>query len=571
MIFDEIKNILTEVLDELGFANENIRLEHPADLSNGDYSTNVAMVLAGKIGKKPVEIAEKIIEKVKNRNFFGKVEVAGSGFINFFLSSECLDNSLREILEKGDAFGRYDKYGGRTVLVEYTDPNAFKVFHIGHLMSNAIGEAISRIVDFSNGKVIRICYPSDIGLHIAKAVWGMAKKKVQMPADVDSLFKKTDFLGACYVFGTEQYEKSDESKKEIDEINRNLFSGNAGVFRELYEKGKIWSLEHFDEIYVKLGTKFDRYIYESEVGEKGAQIVRSFLDKGIFERSEGAIIFPGEKYGLHTRVFINSVGLPIYEAKEIGLNIKKFELYPDAVESIVITGNEQNEYFKVLIKALLLIDEKIGERTKHFGHGMLRFADGKMSSRTGKVIAGDSLISDVGKLIGEKIADRDFEKSEKEKIINGVSVGAIKYSILRQATGANIVYDFGRSISFDGDSGPYLQYSYARAISVIRKAGGKIGNFDFGKENDFDLETKNLQRVLSRFPEIVRRSANEYEPHYITTYLTELAGLFNSFYAKNPILGSGVKADRRLALTRSFSIVMKNGLNILAIPVLERM
>jgi arginyl-tRNA synthetase len=587
MIAEEVGKIVKEALRKLGLSTERISIEHPADISHGDYSTNAALILARKLKEKPRDIAEKIvgeIQKGRTSNSergltFGdiaKIEVAGAGFINFYLSPKFFAESLQEVLEKGSNFGRGEKYGGKTVLAEYTDPNAFKVFHIGHLMSNAIGEAISRIISFSDAKVVRICYPSDAGLHIAKAVWAMRQNLKELPKEKDTLATKADFLGKCYVEGTRKYEADEKSKKEINIVNKILFEKSDKEILGLYEMGRNWSLEHLEEIYRKLGTKFDVYIYESEAGPRGEKIVKDFLTKGIFEKSDGATVFRGEKYGLHTRVFINSEGFPVYEAKEVGLNVMKFEKYPDTAESIIITGNEQNDYFKVIIKVLGLIDEKIGARTKHFGHGMLRFAEGKMSSRTGNVITGESLLSDVEKLVEEKIADRDFNGSEKEKVGNAVSVGAIKYSVLKQATGSNIMYDFEKSISFEGDSGPYLQYSYARAMSVLRKAEGVKRGLTSPRKEVRPLGLPNyepgeLERLLYRFPEIVERAASEYEPHYIVTYLTELAGAFNSYYAKNLILGAGEATPYRLALTKAFTIVMKNGLNLLAIPVLEKM
>lgn len=584
MIKDVIEESIKKALNELGLSEGKINLEHPADLTNGDYSTNIALVLAKKVAEKPRDISERIKKQIFNfqfsifNDFVSKIEVAGAGFINFYLSPKFYSDSLKEILDKGENFGKRDKYNGKKVLVEYTDPNAFKVFHIGHLMSNAIGEAISRVTDFSGAKVVRICYPSDIGLHIAKAVWAMSVNEQETPKDNDSITIKTDFLGSCYVQGTKQYEEDPTIKKEIDAINKALFEKSDKKVLALYEKGRKWSLEHFEEIYKRLGTKFDLFIYESEVGPLGVSIVKQFLEKGIFEKSDGAVVFKGENYSLHTRVFINSEGFPVYEAKEVGLNVTKFEKYPDAVESIIITGNEQNDYFRVIIKALGLIDEKIGSRTKHFGHGMLRLADGKMSSRTGNVITGESLLQDVRKLVEEKITSRGFDSKEKNLVADAVAIGAIKYSILKQSTGSNIIYDFEKSISFEGDSGPYLQYSYARAMSVLRKADGKVEKLvtSISRGGKFKVESRGgkigeLERLLYRFPEVVERSADEYEPHYIVTYLTELAGVFNAFYANNPILEAGEATAYRLALTKAFSAVMKNGLNLLAIPVLEKM
>jgi len=566
-IGEKLSKAITEAISDLKLPDSAVSLEHPTEISMGDYSCNVALGLAKKAGMKPKELAERISEKLTEKigqiPEVEKIEVAGPGFINFYLSLSFLGESIKAILAD-EKFGENKIYEGKKVLMEYTDPNAFKVFHIGHLMSNSIGESISRVLQFSGADVVRICYPSDIGLHIAKAVWAIRKKISEIPKDEDPIDERTGFLGKCYVEGTNAYESDSTAKKEIDEINKSLFEKSDDNIQAIYKKGRQWSLDHFEQIYKKLGTKFDRYIYESEVGKKGIEIVNNFIDKGIFEKSNGAVIFPGEKYGLHTRVFINSAGFPTYETKEVGLNVYKFEQYKGVDESIIITGNEQNEYFQVLQRVLGLIDEKIGSRTKHFGHGMLRFADGKMSSRTGKVITGESLLKDVEKLVWEKIANRKLSNEEKQDISQKVAVGAIRYSILRQAKTGNIVYDFSKSISFEGDSGPYLQYSYARAASILRKVGAV--------KSDFEIKNDNfIARLLYRFGEVVSRAVTEHEPHHIATYLINIAGAFNNFYANNPILDSGEEETSRIALTSAFAKVMKKGLWLLGIEAPEKM
>ena len=287
--------------------------------------------------------------------------------------------------------------------------------------------------------------------------------------DTDSLSIKTAFLGKTYVLGTASYENDPTAKSDIDTINRKLFEKSDSKIMEVYEKGRAWSLAHFEELYKRLGTKFDAYIYESDAGVDGLKIVREFLERGVFETSEGAIVFRGDKHGLHTRVFVTSQGFPTYEAKEIGLNKRKFDEWkPDL--SIIVTANEQNEYFKVVLSALRNVYPEIAEKTKHLSHGMLRLPSGKMSSRTGEAITAESLLSAVEAMVHKKLEERELETAEKNKIAEVVAIGAIKYSILRQAIGGDIIYDFEKSISFEGDSGLYLQYSYVRAKSVLAKS-----------------------------------------------------------------------------------------------------
>ncbi len=586
MISDILEKIIKDSLEGLGLPIEKITLDHPVDLSHGDYATNVALILAKKVGKQPRELAEKIVRTIQDSRFkiqdsVLKIEVAEPGFINFYLSPNFFADSLEKIVSAGEKFGRNQKLFGQKIMVEYTDPNPFKPFHIGHLMSNTIGESVSRLFEFGGAKTIRSCWQGDVGLHVAKAMWGILEREKEFPGEDASLVQKTDFLGACYVLGAKKYEEDPEAKKEINILNKKIFDKSDEKINSFYEKGRKWSLEHFEEIYKKLGTSFTHYFFEGIEGRDGIKIVEDNLSKGIFEKSEGAVIFNGGKYGLHTRVFINSEGLPTYEAKELGLNQAKFKVEHDLNQSVIITGNEQNDYFKVLLKVLSIIFPEIGKKTIHIGHGMLQFASGKMSSRKGNVITGESLIQQIEELVAEKIKDRDLSEDERVKIKTAVAVGAIKYSVLKQAIGKNIVYDFDKSISFDGDSGPYLQYSYARAMSVLRKAQVCIDCDDSftvlsqvttkRSTQVEDSEVSTLEKILYRFEEVVERATKEMEPHYVATYLTELAGAFNSFYANNKILDAGDKTEHRLVIVKAFISVMKNGLNILAIPVLDKM
>lgn len=567
-IAEKIRIAIAGALKNLGIEAGEIILEHPADLVHGDYSTNVALVYAKEVKMKPRELAEKIVAKINGGEAsVEKIEIAGSGFINFYLSPKFFADSVAEILSLSKDFGRNQLLAGKKVMVEYTDPNAFKVLHIGHLMSNAIGESIARLIGFSGAEVIRTCYPSDVGLNTAKAVWGAMKNQDAYPKPEATLSDKAAFLGQAYVFGTKAYETDESAKKEIEEINKKIFEKSDPAIMKIYNEGRRWSLAHFEELYQKLGTKFDRYFYESEMAPKGLVLVAEFLKKRVFEKSEGAVVFRGEKFGLHTRVFITSQGLPTYEAKELGLNKAKFEAEPDLAVSIIVTANEQSDYFKVVLKALAIVFPEIAAKTKHIAHGLMRFASGKMSSRTGNIITGESLIAAVENLVFEKVKDRDLPLLDKQKIAGLVGIGAIKYSVLRQATGADIVYDFEKSISFEGDSGPYLQYTYARARSVLRKADLLKSDLNTLKS---DFKVGGVERLLYRFPEVVERAVKEYEPHHITTYLTELAGVFNNFYAVNQIVGSA-EEDQRLALTRAVSIILKNGLWLLGIEAPEKM
>jgi len=310
----------------------------------------------------------------------------------------------------------------------------------------------------------------------------------------------------------------------------------------------------------------------SEWKKFGKQIVEDYIENGVFEKSEGAIIFKGEKYDpmLHTRVFINKEGLPTYEAKELGLAQMKYDLYPYDT-SVVITGNEVNDYFRVLLKAMEQVFPDLAKKTKHLSHGMLRLPSGKMSSRTGSVITGESLLYEIGEMIQKKVSESEKVLENESILVNQITVAALKYSILKQSPGRDIVFDPEKSISFEGDSGPYLQYSFVRAKSIIEKAKQEnIEIFDFNSTEN--VGDSNFERLLYRFPEIVERSTVEYAPHHIANYLIDLSRAFNTYYGEGKIVDKeNTNSSYKVALTQAFSIIIKNGLWLLGIESPDRM
>jgi arginyl-tRNA synthetase len=565
-IKNKIKSLVKKSLDELVVLDvdlEKIHIEHPTDLKMGDYSTNVAMVLAKKLKQNPIDLAKKITEKIQSNLSTGstqiiqKIEVAGPGFINFYLSQDFFVKRLQEILEKGDGWGKLDLLKDKKILNEHSSPNLFKPFHIGHLVNNSIGESLGRILDFAGAKVKNISFPSDISLGIAKTIWAIFEK------NLDKDFTIND-LGDCYAYGVKKFDEDENIKQKIIKINEKIYNQEACVEFEIYKKGKKLTLEYFQQITKKLGSKFNDLIFESESGVIGKEIVENNLEK-IFERSEGAVIFDGEKHDLHKRVFINSKNLPTYEAKDIGLLNLKFERF-DFDKSITITDIEQKQYFVVIQKVAGLINNEWAEKSIFLQHGRMQFVGIKMGSRYGNVPLAENILEIITENILEKMEDKNIEKAEK------IAIGAIKYSILKSSISRNLTFDFKKSISFEGDSGPYLQYTFARANSILEKA--KKENLLF---ENFVVKSLNkigdLEKTLYYFPEIVERSAKEYAPHYICTYLIDLAQKFNSFYANEKILSAENEelVKYRLALTKAVAQTLKNGLYLLGIETVDRM
>ena len=572
---NKIKILIKSALRNLGIAEADFIVEHPEDLKNGDYSTNIAMAVAKNAKANPKDLAEKIkLELEKNLpQKIEKIEIAGAGFINFYLSRKFFSESIEEIVNKGNDTGKNETLSGKKMMVEYTDPNPFKPFHIGHLMTNAIGESIARILEHSGADVARANYQGDVGLHVAKAFYGMQKKG--MPTDMSaSVQVLAQYIGDSYVLGSEAYENNEQAKKEIDEINKKIYSHEDPEVNDVYDWGFKVTMEAFEYLYKILGTKFDYYFLESAMADIGSEIVREHTGK-VFTESDGAVIFKGEEYNeegqpkLHTRVFITSKGLPTYETKELGLTSEKFKVEPEMNLCIVITANEQMDYMRVVAKALSLIRPEYENKMLHITHGMMRLATGKMSSRKGNIVTGESLLNDTIALVSERLKEHDWSIEEKNKIAQAIGVAALKYSILKQSTNGDIIYDFESSISFEGDSGPYLQYSFARANSILEKAKKENILPDFTVVPD---EVFEVEKLLYKFSEIVERSAREYEPHYIANYLIEVARSFNSFYGSIVIVSKEDKTSSyKVALTYAFSFVMKTGLHMLGIEAPNKM
>ena len=558
--------------DLLSFDMPKIQLEHPDNSKFGDYSCNIAMQVVKKARKNPLEIAEIIKNNIEENKNIKKVEVVKPGFINFYLSKEYLVNQLNIINKEGESFGKNDLGKGKTYMIEFAHPNPLKEFHIGHLKNILTGEAIAKIYEACGYKIIRANYQGDVGMHIPKCIYAVINNMEEFKkTKTKSLADRIAFLGKSYAEGSKKYEEDEKAKEEIIKLNKKVYNQDKLIIN-LYKETRNWSLEYFDMIYKAVNTKFDRLYFESETWKRGLEIVQENLEKGIFEKSEGAIIFDGEKYGLHKRVFITKKGTPTYEAKDLALAELQFKEYnPDKI--IHVVGPEQTEYFRVVFKALEQISKDISDKEEHQPYGWVQLKHGKMSSRTGKVAKGLWLIEEVEKKMKEIVLKSDKIKIDKENEIKKIALGAIKYSFLKISLNQNISFDINDSVSFEGESGPYLQYSVVRIKSILEKANandsGEVGNIKFLKEKE-ELE---LLRKLYVFPEIIEESCKLHEPHLIATYIYELSQDFNSFYGNVQVLqaeNENIKLAR-ISLIKAVSQVIENGLKLLGIETVEKM
>ncbi|MEM9336609.1 MAG: arginine--tRNA ligase [Patescibacteria group bacterium] len=557
---DQIQSVISEVLADLGVEPVDFVVEHPGELAHGDYASNVALVAAKQVGKAPRDLAAQLLVALEGKlPEVEKVEVAGPGFLNFYLRRDFFREKITTILEEGEQWGRNDTWKEKLVMIEYTSPNLFKPLHIGNLVGNIVGESLSRLFELAGANVKRFNYPSDIGMSVAKAVWGMQKTGGD-PSDIQA-------LGEAYRTGNAAFEEGGAEKDEIVAINKALYAGSDETLNTLREQGIATSKRRLQELLDVLDTSFDHELPESLVSGPGQALVEEHTG-AVFEQSDGAVVYKGEKIGLHTRVFLNSEGLPTYEAKDIGHFKLKHEAEPSWDASVIVTGIEQAEYFKVIFAAIKEVFPDLSERQlEHVATGFLTLTTGKMSSRKGNVLTGESLLEEMQEAARERASETRTDNLDE--LAEQVAVAALKYQILKHNVGSNIVFDKEKALSFEGDSGPYLQYTHARIISVLEKAAqaGVDASTQLAPPQPYEIE-----KLLYRFPEVIEEALNERAPHNVTGFLTELAGAFNTFYAQEKIADATDKfAPYKAAVAGAVQQTLQNGLWALGIKAPDKM
>lgn len=527
----------------------------------GDYATNVALQLATRLNKSPRAIAEELAVMLR-RTYGDKVQaitIAGPGFINITLS----DTALALAAIKAP-ITKPEMYEGQSVVLEYSDPNPFKVLHAGHLYQTVFGESIANLLQAFGATVHRVNFGGDVGLHVGKTMWAILQQLGgEHPEKLAAISteQRSEWMARCYVSGTNAYEDDEMSKAAIIELNRRVYQivgdkDHDSPLAQIYWTCRQWSYDYFNAFYARIGTHFERYYPESETAPLGIETVKQQLEKGVYEESDGAVVFRGEPYGLHTRVFINSNGLPTYEAKDVGLTMAKWRDYHFDL-TIIITGNDIVEYMKVVLKSIEQFEPELVRRSRHLTHGQLKLRGGvKMSSRKGNILRA------VDVLEAAKEANKQATGKEDEQTV----LGAVKYAFLKQRIGADIIYDPAESVSLEGNSGPYLQYAHARARSILKR-----GNHQPTEQLvDLDEYERSLARTISEYPEILDKVARELLPHHVATYLYELAQAFNRFYEHAKVVGDP-RESTRLKLVELYATVLRDGLRLLGIAAPDHM
>ncbi len=534
------------------------------DSQFGDFATNIAMRLASQAGQNPRQLAEAIAEKLRSNPDLAEVSVAGPGFINLKVQGQVLTAELDNILQAGENYGRRQDLAGQTVVAEYSDPNPFKILHAGHLYTSIVGEAIANLFEANGATVHRVNFGGDVGMHAAKTMWAILNFLAgENPDGLNTIpvEQRPQWLADRYIEGNIAYEENPEIKPQVQSLNQRLYAISGQNDRDtplakIYWTTRQWSYEYFEEFYRRIGSKFEKYYPESEVADLGLQTVKEHIGS-VFTESDGAVIFRGDNFGLHARVFINSEGLPTYEAKDVGLILKKYEDY-HFDKSIVITGNEQAQYMAVVLKAVEQFKPQLVQATRHITHGLVKLAGGqKMSSRKGNILKATDVLDTAAE------ANRAASGSHDEL----VTLGAVKYSFLKHRIGADIIYDPKESVSIHGNSGPYLQYALVRAKNILAKAPGGEGGPAVG---ELDAAERSLVFKLTAYPEVISLATAELMPHHVANYLYELAQVFNQFYETNQVIGSEKQAFR-LRLVKAYAQTLSNGLGLLGIQNPDRM
>jgi arginyl-tRNA synthetase len=552
----ELEQVVAAAVKELYDVDVAIELTRP-DEQFGDYATNVALQLSKQLGRNPREIAGELAERLSGRNAgIAGVEVAGPGFLNLKLTDEALIRGMSAEAPKTLA--------EKTVLVEYSDPNPFKPLHAGHLYTTLVGDMIARLIENAGAKTVRLNFGGDVGLHVGKSMWAIMRWLGSDISKLDTIetTERPAWLGERYVEGNNAYEDDEKAKVEIIESNKQVYAlhesnDKESDFAKVYWKCREWSYDYFKLLYKQLDVvAFDRFIPESEVAPLGLKTVREQLSSGVYRESDGAVIFPGDEHGLHTRVFINREGIPTYETKDVGLSLSKWQDY-HFDESVIITANEQAQYMQVVIASIAQFAPEPAERTKHLTHGVVKLSGGvKMSSRKGNIVSALDILKSA-----REAGEASGTNPSEETIL-----AAVKYAFAKNRVGGDIIYDPAESVAIEGNSGPYLQYAHARARSILAKAS------EVAKVSSTELEPgeRSLARKLGEHSEVIEKATAELMPHHICTYLYELAQTFNSFYEKNRVIDDPRQATR-LHLVRSYAKTLCNGLELLGIKAPERM
>jgi arginyl-tRNA synthetase len=534
------------------------------DFQHGDYASNVALILASSLQKSPREIALTIVEELREKQpkWLGKIEVAGPGFINFWLSSSFLKANLEEILRKKGKYGSQKEK--KTMVIDYSSPNVAKSFGIGHLRSTVIGQATYNLYQFLGWKCIGINHLGDWGTQFGKMIVALRR----WASKADSL--DLNDLEKLYIKFHREAENEPELEKEARLWFKKLEEGDKEAF-SLWKKCLTVSQKEFIEIYKLLGVKIDYHLGESFYYPRVKEVIQEAREKGLTEKSEGALIM--NLPGFETPLILEKTdGTTTYASRDlVAIKYRQHRWQPHLL--IWEIGREQEFYLQQLFQAAELLGYGRKEQMVHLAHGLIRWSGGRLSTRQGKTVhlreVLNRAVEKAGELMEQSIISPQLTKAEREKIINQVAIGALKFYDLSHYPGKDIIFNWKEVLNLEGNSGPYLQYTVVRGESVLKKA-----NFWRKKISleGLTAEEEKLLRLMTRFSSIVQEAAYRFSPNLVANFANELGQAFNLFYQRQPILRApSEKRNFRLALTAGSVQLLKNCFSLLGIPKPKKM
>jgi arginyl-tRNA synthetase len=577
-LFLALKNFATEVGESLEISEGDLFLmvEKPPEAKMGDYALPVFR-FAKALKRKPPEIAAALVKGFDNggETWVERVQATGP-FVNIFIRKDRVASWLIPRAIDGTLFRTFAESANRdvNVMVEYSQPNTHKVFHVGHLRNVALGDSLVRLFRYCGYKVNAANYPGDEGAHIAKTLWYMTSRKLKAPNH-----SQGEWLGEVYSEATRALEETPESEregvnKELSAILRAIES-KSGPLYDLWKETRQWSLDSFNEVYSWLDVRFDTWFFESEISEDAQSIVTEYLNKGVFKEDDGAIGIDLKDAGLGFALMRKRDGNTLYATKDLALAKRKFEQF-HIDRSIYVVASEQDFHFRQVFKTLERMGFAQAPKCFHLSYGLVMLPSGKMSSRAGEVITFSRLKSALLEELDREMAKYENEWSAEElaSTKHRLSVGAIKYGMLCSDPVKTIVFDIKDWLSFEGNTGPYLMYSYSRTQSILRKATEK------GLQPSFERlpalqseEERDLLRHLYDFNASALTAAEEYKPSHLASHLFNTCKSFNRFYTQHQVLHADSRetAEARLALVAGFGQILKTGLSLLGMTPPERM
>lgn len=563
----DFKEIIAKQLEKmdlgLGFEEIYKLIEIPPQDNMGDYSFP-CFSLAKTMRKNPALIAEDLAEKIDLEGF-GKIENLNA-YLNFYVDRKVFEEEiLKEILEKKEKYGSSDKGSGKNIVIDFSSVNIAKPFHIGHIRSTVIGDALRNIHNFLGYNTIASNYIGDYGTQFgtmiaAYKLWGDEEKLRENP--IKELLN-------LYVRYNKEAAEDEKMMNDARAEFKNLESGEEGATR-LWKHFKDISFNEFDRVYKMLDIDFDNYNGESYHSEFIPAVLEELKDKDLLVESDGAYIVDLSEFDLPPAIIIKSNGSSAYITRDIATAINRKKVY-DFDKNLYVVATQQNLHFQQLFAILKLMGYDFYDDCKHIPFGMVSLKDQTLSTRKGQVVFLEDVLNKAVDKTKEIMENRDSKIENVDEVAEIVGIGAVKFQELYNNRIKDYVFDWDEVLNFDGETGPYVQYTYARAKSVLRKADFKE-NTEISFENITSDEEFALVKALGNFKDVVAKAAEKYEPSLITRHLTEIAKNFNKFYnaCQINVEDEKLKAER-LALTYATSIVIKTGLGLLGIKTVEQM